>query len=139
VLVASGLLLIALSGALRQPALFTPSLLLFGFGSGISTAANLALMLDMTVPGQVGAFVGAWGRADALARLVGTLLSGGLRDVVTALAGSKPIGYVAVFVMQALAMLVSLALLPRINVARFRNEATPTTDELAGLVGETRG
>jgi BCD family chlorophyll transporter-like MFS transporter len=138
VLVSAGLLLIALSGALSLPAIFTPSLVLFGFGSGISTAANLALMLDMTLPGQVGAFVGAWGVADALARLCGTLLSGVVRDVLAALSGSKPAAYVTVFAIQALAMLVSLALLPRISVARFRDQAAPTANEIVGMVGETR-
>ncbi|HWQ13298.1 MAG TPA: BCD family MFS transporter [Roseiflexaceae bacterium] len=138
-LVTAGLLLIALSGALQLPALFVPSLVLFGFGSGISTAANLALMLDMTLPGQVGAFVGAWGVADALARLVGTLLSGVLRDAVASLSGSKPAAYVTVFGLQALAMLLSLALLPRISVARFRDQAAPTASEIVGMVGETRG
>lgn len=138
-LVGIGLLLIALSGALGAPAIFIPSLVLFGFGSGISTAANLALMLDMTLPGQVGVFVGAWGVADALARLGGTLLSGVVRDVVTAVSASKPAGYVVVFLIQALALGASLALLPRISVARFRDEAAPSVGELVGMVGETKG
>jgi BCD family chlorophyll transporter-like MFS transporter len=138
-LVTAGLLLIALSGALGLPAIFIPSLVLFGFGSGISTAANLALMLDMTVPGQVGVFVGAWGVADALARLLGTLLSGVVRDAVVALAGSRPAAYVAVFGLQALAMLAALALLPRISVARFRDEARLSAGEIMTLVGETHG
>ncbi|MEN9936649.1 MAG: hypothetical protein RLZZ387_3228 [Chloroflexota bacterium] len=138
-LVSAGLVLIALSGALNLPAIFIPSLVLFGFGSGISTAANLALMLDMTLPGQVGAFVGAWGVADALARLLGTLLSGVVRDGVVGLTGSRPGAYVAVFTLQALAMIASLALLPRLSVARFRDEAAPSAGEMIGLVGETRG
>ena len=138
VLVVAGLALIALSGALAMPAVFIPSLVLFGFGSGVSTAANLALMLDMTVPGQVGVFVGAWGVADALARLLGTLLSGVVRDVVLALAASKPAAYAAVFGLQALAMLAALALLPRISVARFRDQAAPSAAEIVALVGDTR-
>jgi BCD family chlorophyll transporter-like MFS transporter len=110
---------------------------IFGFGSGISTAANLALMLDMTVPGQVGVFVGAWGMADALARLFGTLLSGIVRDSVIALSGTKLIGYVVVFLLQALAMFASLALLQKLSVARFRDQtAMPTTAEIIVLAGE---
>jgi BCD family chlorophyll transporter-like MFS transporter len=50
-----------MAGVLHQVGLLLPSLVLFGFGSGISTAANLALMLDMTIAGQVGLFIGAWG------------------------------------------------------------------------------
>jgi BCD family chlorophyll transporter-like MFS transporter len=140
VLVGFGLILIACSGLVHLRSMLMPSLLLFGFGSGISTAANLALMLDMTLPGQIGVFVGAWGMADALARLLGTLLSGVVRDGVIMLAGGeKLLGYVVVFLLQALAMFVSLLLLRRLNVDRFRQQAAPTTGELVALAGETSG
>jgi BCD family chlorophyll transporter-like MFS transporter len=138
-LVAIGLVLIALSGILGMPVIFTPSLILFGFGSGVSTAANLALMLDMTVPGQIGAFVGAWGVANSLARLLGTVLSGVTRDILTDLFNDRMPGYVIVFLLQAAAMVTSLALLPRINTARFRREAAPSTREIVALAGESQG
>jgi MFS transporter, BCD family, chlorophyll transporter len=139
-LVTLGLLLIAGSGLLGARGLLIPSLVVFGFGSGISTAANLALMLDMTVAGQVGLFVGAWGMADALARLLGTLLSGVVRDLVNQVSATKLLGYVVVFVIQAVAMGVSLAMIPRLSTARFQAEAaTPSTRELIELAGEARG
>jgi BCD family chlorophyll transporter-like MFS transporter len=95
----------------------------------------------MTVPGQVGVFVGAWGMADALARLLGTVLSGVVRDSVTALlSGEKLLGYVVVFLLQSLAMLLSLAMLPRLSVARFQEQAAnPSPTEVMGLAGETGG
>ncbi|MFQ3630809.1 BCD family MFS transporter, partial [Roseiflexus sp.] len=79
---ATGFLLIALSGMISIEALFIPGILLLGFGTGIATTTNLALMLDMTTTEQVGLFIGAWGVADALARGVGTLLGGVMRDVI---------------------------------------------------------
>lgn len=133
-----GLLLIALSGALAVRALFIPGLVVFGFGSGLSTASNLALMLDMTIPGQVGTFIGAWGMADALARLVGTLLSGVLRDALVWGTGSRALGYVAVFLIEAAAVGVSLLLLRRISAEQFRQRSTPSAAELSGLLGETQ-
>src|SRR5206468_704604 len=133
----TGLLVIALSGILRLKLIFIPALVIFGFGSGISTAANLALMLDMTMAGQVGVFLGAWGMADALARLIGTLLSGIVRDTVNALTKTVGSGYVTVFLIEALALALSLLLLRRINVARFRTEAT-TVSELAALIGDAQ-
>lgn len=138
VLVGIGLVLIAASGMLHLKAMLVPSLVVFGFGSGISTAANLALMLDMTIPGQVGIFVGAWGLADALARLIGTLLSGTLRDLVFWLTSSKATGYVTVFLVEAAAIFVSLAILPRLNVPHFREQASHATDvvSLAGEMGQ---
>jgi BCD family chlorophyll transporter-like MFS transporter len=132
VVAAAGLLLIALSGVLKLTALLVLALVIFGFGSGLSTAANLALMLDMTLAGQVGAFIGAWGMADALARLLGTLLSGALRDSVQALTGNPAAAYIAVFMIEALALCISLLLLKRISVARFRETELPPVIELAG-------
>jgi MFS transporter, BCD family, chlorophyll transporter len=129
----AGLLLIAFSGVLRARALFVPALAIFGFGSGISTAANLALMLDMTLVGQVGAFIGAWGMADALARLLGNLGSGIVRDSIHAWTGDAAAGYVTVFIVEALALGVSLLLLRHISVARFRSGHGSATDELLAV------
>lgn len=132
VIATAGLLLIALSGILHIKELLIVALVVFGFGSGLSTATNISLMLDMTLTGQVGAFIGAWGMADALARLGGTLLSGALRDTIQALSGSPTTAYVTVFLIEALALAVSLVLLRRISVLRFRNAGQPSAIELAG-------
>jgi BCD family chlorophyll transporter-like MFS transporter len=131
-LAAIGLLLIALSGLLGLKALFIPALVVFGFGSGISTAANLSLMLDMTLSGQVGAFIGAWGMADAVARLLGNLLSGVVRDTIRSLTSNVTAGYVTVFLIEALALGVSLLLLRRISVAQFRSGGS-SADELLAI------
>jgi BCD family chlorophyll transporter-like MFS transporter len=129
----AGLLLIALSGIMGQKALFIPALVIFGFGSGVSTAANLALMLDMTLAGQVGAFIGAWGMADALARLCGNLLAGAVRDSIHSLTHSATAGYVTVFLLEALALGISLLLLRYIDVARFQAGAATPVDELLAV------
>jgi hypothetical protein len=76
--------------------------------------------------------------ADALARLSGTMLSGVVRDAVTALFGSLTWGYVTVFLIQAAALLASLLLLRRINVSRFRDSQAPSLGELSALIGEAR-
>jgi BCD family chlorophyll transporter-like MFS transporter len=138
VIAAAGLILIVLSGLLHIKGLLIPALVVFGFGSGISTATNLALMLDMTLAGQVGAFIGAWGMADALARLFGTLLSGLVRDGVQSFTGNVALGYITVFFIEAVALGVSLLLLRRINVERFRTEGNHTPADLAALMGEAQ-
>jgi BCD family chlorophyll transporter-like MFS transporter len=132
-----GLLMIAGSGLLHQSALLIPGLVVFGFGSGLSTATNLALMLDMTMPGQVGLFIGGWGMADAFARLCGALLSGVVRDAVLAVSGNPALSYVTVFLIEALALAISLILLRRISVLRFRTGKALTVGEMATLMGET--
>jgi BCD family chlorophyll transporter-like MFS transporter len=132
---ATGFLLIALSGMLAIEAMFIPGILLLGFGTGIATTTNLALMLDMTTAEQVGLFIGAWGVADAIARGVGTLLGGVMRDVIAHMSGSVVSGYVSVFLIEAMLLGISLVLLQRIDVTAFRSRQ-PSLTELVAIAGD---
>lgn len=132
---ATGFLLIALSGMTAIEAMFIPGIVLLGFGTGIATTTNLALMLDMTTAEQVGLFIGAWGVADAIARGVGTLLGGVMRDVIAHMSGSAVSGYVSVFLIEALLLGVSLVLLQRIDVTAFRSRQ-PSLTELVAITGD---
>lgn len=120
---AGSFLIITFSGwTLHSLSLFYTGIVLLGLATGLSTVANLSLMLDMTTS-QVGLFIGAWGMAEAAARLAGNLLSGVLRDGFSHLAGSPMAGYSGVFLLEAVFLVVSVALLRRINVGLFRREA----------------
>ena len=132
----AGFLLIAASGLLHQSGIFYGGVVLLGLGTGLSTNANLSLMLDMTTA-RVGLFIGVWGMADALARLLGTVLSGAVRDLVANLSGSSLGGYVTVFSIQAGLLILSLFLLARINVPHFqRQDQALALDERAALLEE---
>ena len=125
---------------LARRGVFYGGVVLLGLGTGLSTVANLSLMLDMTVASQVGLFIGAWGVAEALARWVGSILGGAVRDLVTQVAQNAVVGYVAVFSIEAGLLLVSLLLLRRIDVGVFREQAEhQTLVERAALVGEAQG
>ncbi len=130
-----GLLLIAASGLLNVQALFVPGIAALGFGTGIATSTNLALMLDMTTPEQVGLFIGAWGLADALARGAGMLLGGVVRDLVSGATGNASSGYITVFLIEAIMLAGSLLLLRAIDVSAFRSRQ-PTLTELVALAGD---
>jgi BCD family chlorophyll transporter-like MFS transporter len=73
--------LVGLSGLLGSQGMFYAGLVLLGLATGPATVSNLALMLDMTVPGKVGLFIGAWGSASAFARLLGAFTTAGVRDL----------------------------------------------------------
>ena len=103
--------------------LFYLGVVLLGAGTGLSTVANLALMLDLTLPGQAGLFIGAWGFSNALSRLTGSVLGGALRDLVAAASGYALAGYLAVFTVEAAMLLAAVFLLGRIDVAAFRRRA----------------
>lgn len=132
---ASGLLLIALSGILHFEPLFVPGVAILGFGTGIATATNLALMLDMTTPEQVGLFIGAWGVADAMARGLGNLLGGVLRDAITHGTGNASYGYISVFLIEAAMLGIALVMLRQINIIAFRHEE-PSLAQIVALAGE---
>lgn len=128
----AGLLLIAASGLFDLGALFVPGIAALGFGTGIATSTNLALMLDMTTPEQAGLFIGAWGLADALARGTGMLLGGLVRDLVAGATGSASSGYITVFLIEAIMLACSLLLLRAIDVTAFRSRQ-PSLTELVAL------
>ena len=132
-----GFILIALSGVLINEGVFYSGVVLLGIGTGLSTVSNLSLMLDMTTAGNVGLFIGAWGMANAVSRLIGTVLGGVVRDVVTQLSQSLLAGYVVVFSIEAAMLLVSLMMLRGIDVKAFRQQTDGLSlVERAAIAGE---
>jgi BCD family chlorophyll transporter-like MFS transporter len=100
-------------------------------------------MLDMTVPGKIGMFIGAWGSASAFARLLGSITTAVVRDVVDAMpfnAGTT--GYASGFLLLAVFLLISLAVLKKIDVDAFiknvyiNDSSTNSVIEHAALSGD---
>jgi len=116
-------LMIAVSGLVASQGLFYAGVVLLGLATGPATVSNLSLMLDMTVPGKVGLFIGAWGAANALARLLGSFTTASVRDLTRLAPGGAVWGYVAAFLVEAGFLAISLLILRRINVAEFRRQA----------------
>jgi BCD family chlorophyll transporter-like MFS transporter len=133
----AGFAVIILSGFTRSLSIFYTGVTLLGLGTGLSTVANLSLMFDLTVPGQVGLYIGAWGFSNALSRLTGSVLGGVVRDVVAQATGVALSGYLAVFAIEA-AMLVAAALmLVHIDVRAFRKKTAEVTFvEKVGIAAE---
>ncbi len=132
-----GFVLILVSGLLVNQGVFYGGVVLLGAGTGLSTVSNLSLMLDMTVASNVGLFIGAWGMANAVSRLIGTVLGGVVRDIVTQFAQNPVTGYVVVFGIEAAMLLVSLVMLRQINVGEFQRQVDqPSIVERAAITGE---
>ena len=129
-----GFLLILLSGLLASQSVFWLGVVLLGAGTGLATVANLALMFDLTLPGYVGLFIGAWGVSNALSRLLGTLMAGIVRDAVTGLTHAAVSGYLVVFGIEALMLALAVVMLTRINVDSFHKQVdTPSVVERVAL------
>ncbi len=133
----AGFLVIVFSGLNYSTAIFYAGVTLLGIGTGLSTVANLSLMFDLTAPGLVGLYIGAWGFSNALSRLVGTLLAGILRDVVDQITGQALSGYLVVFAIEALILLAASIMLTRIDVQKFhKNIKQPSFVEKVVLAAE---
>lgn len=132
--------LIIISGFVANKNLFYTGVSVLGLATGLATVSNLSLMLDMTTAGQVGVFIGAWGMADAISRLIGNMLSGVVRDSVTFAFGNAVLGYSVVFGLEALMLLASLAILRSIDVRAFQTRAQgpqPSVVERAAIAMES--
>jgi BCD family chlorophyll transporter-like MFS transporter len=134
-------IMVSLSGLIANQALFYLGVVLLGLATGPATVSNLSLMLEMTVPGKVGLFIGAWGAASAFARLLGSFTTAAARDMARLAPGGALFGYVAGFLILAGFLAVSLVLLRRIDVAVFKQQAAsadvaPTLVERAALSSE---
>jgi BCD family chlorophyll transporter-like MFS transporter len=132
-----GFTFITLSGVFQSQGVFFTGVFFLGIGTGVSTVSNLSMMLDMTIDGQVGLFIGAWGMANAVSRLIGSVLGGVGRDVITQITGDPLLGYIIVFGFMTLFMVVSLIMLTRINIDEFQHSADhPSVFERAAIAGD---
>jgi len=133
----AGFVVIVASGFSQSTSIFYTGVTLLGLGTGLSTVANLSLMFDLTMPGMVGLYIGAWGFSNALSRLVGTLLAGILRDVVSRFTGNALSGYILVFIIEALMLVIATFMLYRIDVKKFRKGVEePSFVEKVALAAE---
>jgi len=133
----AGFVVIVLSGIFRNLSIFYTGVTLLGIGTGLSTVANLSLMFDLTVAGNVGLYIGAWGFSNALSRLTGSLLGGIVRDGVTQATGQALSGYLVVFGIEAVMLAVAAVMLSRIDVSAFKQKAVePSFGEKVALAAE---
>jgi BCD family chlorophyll transporter-like MFS transporter len=135
--------IIAMSGFVGGLYLFYVGLVILGIATGPATVSNISIMLDMTVPGKIGMFIGAWGSASAFARLLGSITTAFVRDAVDAMpfnVGTS--GYAFGFLLLAVFLLISLAILKKIDVTAFiknvhiNDSSTNSVIEHAALSGD---
>ncbi len=133
----SGFIIIVVSGLTASTSAFYIGITLLGFGTGISTIANLSLMFDLTVPEKVGLYIGAWGFSNGLSRLVGLFMAGVIADVATQITGDALHGYLVVFGIEGLMLFIAAIMLYRIDVGAFQKKAhDPEFTEKVALAAE---
>ncbi|MBP1464292.1 BCD family MFS transporter [Candidatus Chloroploca sp. M-50] len=137
-MVAIGLLAVAGAGLTHQAALITPALLVIGLGVGFFDVGALSMMMDMTIEGQVGLYMGLWGMAQGLGTGFANILSGALHTglIETGLL-SEAMGYAVIFGFEAVAMLLAIGLLRSISIQEFKG--LTRSDISAALAMDTAG
>jgi MFS transporter, BCD family, chlorophyll transporter len=125
-LVAASMLLLIAAGFTHNPKFLQLALLLFGICSGLVTTGAITLMLDLTVPETAGTFIGAWGLSQALAKGLATVFGGVALDIGKSIMPNIVFAYGLVFSCQALAMIIAVKLLARVNVREFQTTAKDT-------------
>ncbi|MEZ4870230.1 MAG: BCD family MFS transporter [Caldilineaceae bacterium] len=123
VLAALGFTAIAFAGLGGAINGFMAAVFVLGLGGGLMTVSNLSFMLDMTIPEAAGLYMGAWGVANFAGQALGNIVSGLLRDVIYQVTGNVLIGYVSVFGMEVVGLLIAVQLFRTISVAEFRRDA----------------
>jgi BCD family chlorophyll transporter-like MFS transporter len=118
---ALGLGLLTMAAYTGQRGWITPALFLMGISTGVFNVGALSMMLDMTLEGATGLYMGIWGVAQAFGMGVAAILSGGLHTLLleTGLLGAQA-GYTAIFGLETVLMIVSLAVLRGVSVEAFR-------------------
>lgn len=136
IVAALGFSAIIVTGLLNNVQLFLGAVLLLGLGGGLMTVSNLSFMLDMTIPAAAGLYVGAWGVANFAGQALGTLLSGLLRDTMLYLTGDKVLGYLVVFGLEVVGLLIAIWLFRTISVEEFRRNADVRLNDVLALASD---
>ena len=117
-----GYALLAYAAMTQQAELIKPSLTFMGLFTGFFNVGALSMMMDMTVEGATGLYMGLWGMAQAFgngaASFGGGLLHTGLIETG---ALSPAVAYGVIFGLEAAGMTLAAGLLWTLSVKRFRS------------------
>lgn len=115
-----GLGLLTLTALTEQRGMLNPALLIMGLSTGMFNVGALSMMMDMTVEGSTGLYMGLWGMAQAFGNGAASVMSGTLKTaLIESGILSNQIGYTAIFGLETVIMLVSIAILRTVSVEAF--------------------
>ncbi|MFN2287766.1 MAG: BCD family MFS transporter [Chromatocurvus sp.] len=120
----AGFFLLGVIALLRLEFLLLPTLFVMGICAGVFNVGALAMMMDMTVEGATGLYMGLWGTAQAMGMGGSAVAAGALH---TALIGSGLLApenaYWIIFSLEASVLLGAAAVLSRVDVSAFQLSA----------------
>lgn len=114
----AALALSALTGVVE---IVTPTLFIMGIFTGAFNVGALSMMMDMTVEGATGLYMGLWGVAQAFGTGISSIMSGALHTSFIESGLLTPyVGYVIFFIFEAFCLVGAASVLRKVSVTRFR-------------------
>ncbi|MCU0512749.1 MAG: BCD family MFS transporter [Anaerolineae bacterium] len=122
---AFGMGILALAALTRQEQMVKPALMFMGFFTGFFNVGALSMMMDMTVEGATGLYMGLWGMAQAFGNGAASF-GGGLLHTLFIETGimTPATAYSAIFGLEAAGMVVAGLILWGLSVKTFQATAT---------------
>ncbi len=122
---AFGLGLLTLTALTGMQSLLMPALVIMGLFTGFYNVGALAMMMDMTVEGSTGLYMGMWGMAQAFGMGMSSFASGTLKTLLIESGFLSPaIGYTTIFGLEVVLMVVGVAVLRSVDIQQFRTLST---------------
>jgi len=105
------------AGMMGNPGLFKGMVFVMGLGTGLAGAGMLTGVISFTTAIRAGMLMGVWGVANMVGHAFGSLMGGGIVDLVRGLTGGNAFAaYGTVFAFEVIMLLVALYLSTRLDV-----------------------
>jgi BCD family chlorophyll transporter-like MFS transporter len=131
---ALGFVLLTMAAFTQQRALITPALTVMGFFTGFFNIGALSMMMDMTVEGATGLYMGLWGMAQAFGNGTASLGAGALHTALIESGAVAPnVAYSTIFGAEALLMIGAALLMWRLSVTKFQEQAKSSVTKADAL------
>jgi MFS transporter, BCD family, chlorophyll transporter len=137
---AAGMALLATAALSQQFVLVSPALLVMGLFTGFFNVGALAMMMDMTIEGATGLYMGLWGVAQAYGTGLSSLAAGALHTGLIETGWLTPqLAYGAIFTCEAVGMVIAAAILRHLSVQQFQaqHQANLTRHDLTRTLEAT--
>lgn len=117
---AAGMFVLAAAAFIQRVELISPALLMMGLFTGFFNVGALSMMMDMTIEGATGLYMGLWGVAQAFGTGLASLGSGVLHTGLIEIGQLSPaLAYTTIFILEAVGMLGAAAILLSLSVQQF--------------------